>query len=338
MAQKILLADDSVTIQKVISLTFAREGYELIVVGDGDSAIERTRSDSPDLVLADIAMPGRNGYEVSSALKGDPSTSSIPVLLLAGTFDPIDEGKRVQSRADDYIIKPFESQDLLDKVEALMGGASLEEAFEIEEEIPEASIIEVEGGGVNHEVSEEDIFGDLGGEAVPAASFGTTPDSTPASTPGESAEAGDLGAKPQEEFTPAMRSPTEPIPEGFQESRDTIEDFTSREEEHAPPPREPIEGFGRGVGAPPEQPPVTERVSETVTGAASAVAGVAAEKVSAGLPPSVEGILTKEEARKIIEEKTQKIVEEIAWEVVPDMVKELLREEFKKVKSILGKG
>jgi CheY-like chemotaxis protein len=82
MSKKILLADDSVTIQKVISITFASEDYELIIVGDGDAAIKKAKDSTPDLVLADVAMPGKNGYEVSEALKNDPATAAIPVMLL----------------------------------------------------------------------------------------------------------------------------------------------------------------------------------------------------------------------------------------------------------------
>ena len=87
MSKKILLADDSVTIQKVITITFASEDYELEVVGDGDAAIRKAKEFLPDIILADVAMPGKTGYEVSEIIKKDRRTSHIPVLLLAGTFE-----------------------------------------------------------------------------------------------------------------------------------------------------------------------------------------------------------------------------------------------------------
>src|SRR3989304_3953795 len=105
MAKKILLADDSITIQKVISITFASENYELIIVGDGDSALKRAKEARPDLIMADVAMPGKNGYEVCEAIKNDPSLSSTPVLLLAGTFEPLDRHEAERVGADDPTAK-----------------------------------------------------------------------------------------------------------------------------------------------------------------------------------------------------------------------------------------
>ncbi len=128
MSKKILLADDSVTIQKVISITFASEDYDLIIVGDGDTAIKKAKVESPDLVLADVAMPGKNGYEVSEALKSDPATAAIPVMLLAGTFEPLDKNEAARVKADDSIVKPFESQELLDKVRNLLAKSGRAEA------------------------------------------------------------------------------------------------------------------------------------------------------------------------------------------------------------------
>ena len=74
----------------------------------------RARCD-PDLVLADVLMPGKSGYEVCEALKSDPATASIPVLLLAGNFEPFDEARARAARADAHIVKPFESQAFIDR-------------------------------------------------------------------------------------------------------------------------------------------------------------------------------------------------------------------------------
>ena len=93
MQPKLLLADDSVTIQRVIELTFADEDVKVVAVGDGKQAIERVQTDRPDIVLADVGMPERDGYEVAAFIKGDPSLAHIPVLLLTGAFEPIDEAR-----------------------------------------------------------------------------------------------------------------------------------------------------------------------------------------------------------------------------------------------------
>ena len=93
MPHKLLLADDSVTIQRVIELTFADEDVQVIAVGNGQDAIDRVQRDRPDIVLADVGMPERNGYEVAAFIKGNPATAHIPVVLLTGAFEPVDEGR-----------------------------------------------------------------------------------------------------------------------------------------------------------------------------------------------------------------------------------------------------
>lgn len=119
--KRILVADDSVTIQKVIALTFADEPFEVQSVGNGAEALELMKSYTPDIVLADVIMPQMNGYELCRAVKQQDASAGIPVLLLAGTFEAFDEGEAKSVGADDYITKPFESGELIDKVKALLG-------------------------------------------------------------------------------------------------------------------------------------------------------------------------------------------------------------------------
>lgn len=116
MPKKLLIADDSVTIQKVMGITFASEDYDLTVVDNGADAVLKAKEIKPDLILADIVMPEKDGYEVCREIKNDPDLSSTPVILLAGTFEQYDENKSSEVGADDYITKPFESQVLIDKV------------------------------------------------------------------------------------------------------------------------------------------------------------------------------------------------------------------------------
>lgn len=120
MPKKILLADDSVTIQKVISITLASEDYVLEIVGEGVSAIAKIKAMKPDLVLADIAMPGKTGYEVCEFVKNDPELKNTPVILLAGTFEPLNKAEAQRVRADESIVKPFGSQEFVDKIKALI--------------------------------------------------------------------------------------------------------------------------------------------------------------------------------------------------------------------------
>ena len=119
--KRILVADDSVTIQKVIALTFADEPFEVESVGTGAEALELVKSWKPDIVLADVIMPQMNGYELCRSVKQQEETRSIPVLLLAGTFEAFDEEEAKSVGANDFITKPFESGELIEKVKALIG-------------------------------------------------------------------------------------------------------------------------------------------------------------------------------------------------------------------------
>ena len=122
MPHKLLLADDSVTIQRVIELTFAEEDVQVIVVGDGKQAIDRVQSERPDIVLADIGMPGRDGYEVAAFIKGSPQFAQIPVVLLTGAFEPIDEIRARSVGCDAVLVKPFEPQMVINRVRELLAG------------------------------------------------------------------------------------------------------------------------------------------------------------------------------------------------------------------------
>ena len=118
MSRKILLADDSVTIQKVIELTFMDEDYEVKAVSNGDEALAALPEVRPDFVIADVHMPGANGYEVCRRSK--EMRPEVPVLLLVGTFEPFDEGQARAAGADSFLKKPFDSQELLQRVQDLL--------------------------------------------------------------------------------------------------------------------------------------------------------------------------------------------------------------------------
>jgi CheY-like chemotaxis protein len=120
MSNKLLLADDSITIRKVVGIIFANEDYILSVVDNGIAALEKAREIMPDIILADVQMPGKTGYEVCAEVRSEPALKHIPLLLLTGAFEPFDEEKARQSGADDFISKPFESQQLIEKVKGLI--------------------------------------------------------------------------------------------------------------------------------------------------------------------------------------------------------------------------
>ena len=123
MAHKLLLADDSITIQKVVSLTFAEEDFDVTCVGNGEIALEKIREARPDIILADIFMPRKTGYEVCEFVKSSPLYQHIPVILLVGTFEPFDKNEAARVRSDGYLTKPFETTALVKLVRQTLAKA-----------------------------------------------------------------------------------------------------------------------------------------------------------------------------------------------------------------------
>ena len=108
MKRTILLADDSSTIQRLVTQTFADSDFTVISVSNGDAAVRKLDETRVDLVLADVYMPGRNGYEVCAHIRSRGDLAQIPVILLAGAFDTFDEKAATEAGASAHIRKPFE--------------------------------------------------------------------------------------------------------------------------------------------------------------------------------------------------------------------------------------
>ena len=116
----LLLADDSVTIQRVIELTFANEDVRVVSVGDGRRAVEWFDAEVPDVILADVNVPEVDGYALAEFVKQSPRLRHVPVLLLAGAFEPIDQERVRLAGADGVLVKPFEPQQLVSRVRQLL--------------------------------------------------------------------------------------------------------------------------------------------------------------------------------------------------------------------------
>ncbi len=123
MGYKILLADDSVTVQKIITLTFSDEGVDVLTVNNGDEAIHRLQYMRPALVMADVSIPGKNGYDICEYVKNHPDMKDTPVVLLVPAFEPFDEERARRIGADKHLTKPFQSiRTLITTVKTLLEG------------------------------------------------------------------------------------------------------------------------------------------------------------------------------------------------------------------------
>src|SRR5688572_1046904 len=117
----LLLADDNVTVQRVIALTFAREPVRVVTVSDGHQAMDRVVVDRPDIVLAGTTLPQVNGYELARFVKSKPESRNVPVLLLSGAFETVDEAQLKSSGANGVIEKPVEPTNVISRVRELLG-------------------------------------------------------------------------------------------------------------------------------------------------------------------------------------------------------------------------
>lgn len=120
MAKTLLLADDSVTIQKVVELTFANEDIRVVAMGDGRRAVEWLDREVPDVVLADVTVPEVDGYALAEYVKASDRLRHVPVLLLAGAFEPVDDDRVRALGCEGVLVKPFEPQQLVARVRELL--------------------------------------------------------------------------------------------------------------------------------------------------------------------------------------------------------------------------
>jgi CheY-like chemotaxis protein len=180
MMPKLLLADDSITVQRVIALTFQGEGIEVIAVGDGDQAVDAIDRERPQIVLADLSMPGRDGYAVAEYVKRSPELSKdIRVVLLTGAAEPVEEARSRALGIDGVLSKPFEPHVATALVRRLLTEAPTLPSFREAEpgggpaQAPAAPAAST-GDGVNA-IAVDDYFRRLD-EALATAGLSTAPE------------------------------------------------------------------------------------------------------------------------------------------------------------------
>lgn len=118
--KKLLLADDSTTIQKVVTLILATEGFEIKTAKTGDEALSIAKEYLPDIILADTELPQTNGYQLCEKVRGENATAQIPLLLLTSTFKPVKESLSNNVGANGYVTKPFEAEELTERINSAL--------------------------------------------------------------------------------------------------------------------------------------------------------------------------------------------------------------------------
>jgi two-component system, OmpR family, alkaline phosphatase synthesis response regulator PhoP len=121
---KILVVDDEIYIVHILDFSLGIEGYEVMTALDGEQALAKVAQDKPDLIVLDIMMPKLDGYETCKALKSNPETKDIPVILLSAKGRNVDQKVGFEVGADDYITKPFSPRKLVERINAILGQTS----------------------------------------------------------------------------------------------------------------------------------------------------------------------------------------------------------------------
>ncbi|HXR03502.1 MAG TPA: response regulator [Verrucomicrobiae bacterium] len=120
MRRKILVVEDDPDQLEVISLNLKAAGFAIGTAANGTDALVKTRSISPDLIILDLMLPGLNGFDVCESLRRDPATASIPIIILTGMRSQFGRFAGLESGANDFLLKPFDPDQLVSKVEKLL--------------------------------------------------------------------------------------------------------------------------------------------------------------------------------------------------------------------------
>ncbi|MBI4364783.1 MAG: response regulator [Candidatus Latescibacteria bacterium] len=118
---KILVVDDEIYIVHILDFSLGMEGYEVVTALDGEQALEKVKTEKPDLIVLDIMMPKLDGYEVCKSIKSNSATQNIPVILLSAKGRNVDQKMGFDVGADDYITKPFSPRKLVERINQLLG-------------------------------------------------------------------------------------------------------------------------------------------------------------------------------------------------------------------------
>ena len=120
--KKILVVDDEPDIVNMLKMRLEASGYEVIIAGDGNTAYNKAKSDSPDLIILDLMLPNMDGYQVCGLLKKDTRYAKIPIIIFTARAQKSDQDLGLEVGANAYITKPFEAKELLEKIKSLLGG------------------------------------------------------------------------------------------------------------------------------------------------------------------------------------------------------------------------
>jgi len=309
MGARILVADDSATIQKVVELTLGRENVDLVQARSGDEAMQKAREMKPDLMLIDHSMPGQSGQELCRAFRQDPQLKDVPIILMAGVSGNVDEAAARQAGASDVVSKPFETQVLIGKVKQLLLGAPAAVAGEMAAPALQEEMA-VETGEMPF-VLESTMAEEI---KIPAGVMGDEAISTYDLSEAE-------GMEPPIEQVLYEDAQPSPAPE----RELAIEDMAA------------AVGFGTSATY-----TVEEKPTDPVPRPAPIQEALAAPVGPVSIPPDMVETLARQVSERVAAQIVQELradllqrIERLLWEVVPDLAEQLLTQEIQRIRDLV---
>jgi CheY-like chemotaxis protein len=315
MKARVLVADDSATMQKTVELTLGRAGVELVQARSAEEAMRKAREMKPDLMLIDHSMPDRSGQDLCATFRKDPGLKGVPIILMAGASSPVDAAAVQRVGASDVVTKPFDSQTLIGKVKQFLRGAGIQD----EEGLKTGRAAEPEPLGV--EPPEEEMLG----EEIKLPADVMTQAQAPSD---ESIPTYDLPVTDGEGF--ALGKPV-------------------HEEVHSVPTSGvrdlKFEDMATAMGI--QRPGARTRDERSVDLGGRAQAGREAPAMPAGsqtltVPPELVKTLAREVAERVATHMVQELraelldrVNKVLWEVVPDLAEQLISQELQRIRELV---
>ena len=324
MTVKILAVDDSVTMRKIMEMTFAGEDVEVAVASNGQEGLARAQQMQPDVVFADASMQGMDGYALAHAIKSDANLAQTAVIVLASQHNPFDEAKGKTSGVDDHVAKPFDSQVVIDKVAQVLSRprAKASGTVSAAAAAPPAAGSPVQapprspkstvafGAGMPKPAPPKPPVLELADDDEPEIEI-SEPEPPPPPKP----------VPPR----PAVAKPVPPRPAVAKPARPAPVAAPPKPAPAKPEPPKPAPVAKPEPAKPaPVATPAAKPASPAVAAATSSGGDMAAKLGDLGLSKEqVEGVLAL----------SREVIEQVVWEVVPDLAETLIKEEIRRLTS-----
>ncbi len=315
MSKIILCADDSVTMQKVAEITFRATEYSYVGAQNADDALAKARQGTPVLVLADASMPGKDGYDLCKAIKGDAALAGVPVVLLCGKSQAYDSDRGADVGADGHLTKPWDTQVMIDKVAEILAkagsaGTAASRPAATPVAAPKVPSIPTQSPTTARSAT---IMG------MPSIKPPMKSPSAPGVTPIQSIPSPAPVAPPKRALTPAPIAAKAPAPAPT--PAPVAAKAPTPVKVPAPAPKPAAAPAASTIGRPPMIRGIpTKRLKPISAQVASKVAAAAADVArEAGLDPAGPEV-------QALMRLSADVIERIAWEVIPELAEAMIRE------------